>query len=291
MEPVHDTTALSDGYEAHARWWLPPSPSAGVLYLHGIESHGGWFEASASRLAEAGLAVVLPDRRGSGCNQVDRGHARSPLRLLADVAEHTATLRQRAKVDRIHIVGVSWGGKLAAAAIAAMPEGFDSLTMIAPGLFPRVDLPIAMKGLVAAAAVMAPRTKFRIPLRDPTLFTENPCRQVFIRDDPLRLHAVTARFLVASRQLDWLARRLPRRSLAKPVRVFLAQQDRIIKNEPTRRYVRSLGAADAAIVEYRGASHTLEFEADPGGFVADLAGWLTELSGRQSPDNPARNRQ
>ena len=44
---------LSDHCEAFARLWMPPSPRGAVLYLHGIQSHGLWFEESARRLAEA----------------------------------------------------------------------------------------------------------------------------------------------------------------------------------------------------------------------------------------------
>jgi hypothetical protein len=39
-----------------------------LLYLHGIESHGGWFLAAAEGLAERGATTYLLDRRGSGLN-------------------------------------------------------------------------------------------------------------------------------------------------------------------------------------------------------------------------------
>ena len=64
-----------------------------MLYLHGIQSHGGWFEGSACYLAEKGLHVLLPDRRGSGLNEAERGHARSAGRLLQDVVETMAWLK------------------------------------------------------------------------------------------------------------------------------------------------------------------------------------------------------
>ncbi|HMQ16427.1 MAG TPA: hypothetical protein PKC49_10665, partial [Phycisphaerae bacterium] len=48
----------ADGYVLSGRVWTPaqtPARSPAVLYLHGIQSHGGWFEWSASLLAQAGL--------------------------------------------------------------------------------------------------------------------------------------------------------------------------------------------------------------------------------------------
>ena len=101
---------FSDQYEAYARWWQPVRPRGAVLYLHGIQSHGLWFEASARRLAEAGFAVLLPDRRGSGRNDADRGHLPSAKRLLADLADCLNEIHVRTGFTRAHLVGVSWGG-------------------------------------------------------------------------------------------------------------------------------------------------------------------------------------
>ena len=42
---------LPDGYSAYARYWPVREPAGAVLYLHGIQSHCGWYEESARRLA------------------------------------------------------------------------------------------------------------------------------------------------------------------------------------------------------------------------------------------------
>jgi len=274
MGPSHDSIELSDGYRVHVRWWLPSAPVGGVVYLHGIESHGGWFEGSASRLAEGGFAVLLPDRRGSGCNRVDRGDAPSAGRLVLDVRELAEALRGRLADRKVHLLGVSWGGKLALAAISCAPDAFASLTLVAPGLFPRLDLPVMDKLRVAVSAVVARRRRFPIPLHDPQLFTSNPERVRFIGDDPLRLQEATASLLVASWWLDRRARRLGATKLPGPIHLFLAGQDRIIYNDPTRRLVRELTGTDRAITEYESAWHTLEFEPDPEPFFGDLVAWI-----------------
>ena len=60
------TIRLPDGYRAYARLWKANPSRAAVLFLHGIQSHAGWYDLSASRLAQAGFTVLQPDRRGSG---------------------------------------------------------------------------------------------------------------------------------------------------------------------------------------------------------------------------------
>jgi alpha-beta hydrolase superfamily lysophospholipase len=62
-----------------------------------------------------------------------------------------------------------------------------------------------------------------------------------------------------------------------PVLVLLAGQERIIRNEPTRRYVERFASADKTVIEYPEAHHTLEFEPDPERFIADLRQWLVRV--------------
>ena len=55
LPPAPNSWTLSDGYVLQGRVWRPASGAArcAVLYLHGIQSHGAWFEWSAGRLALA----------------------------------------------------------------------------------------------------------------------------------------------------------------------------------------------------------------------------------------------
>src|SRR5262245_35827738 len=109
-----------------------------------------------------------------------------------------------------HVVGVCWGGKLAAAAAASRISRIALLTSIAPGIFPRLDLPLGEKMRVAWSLVTQPERSFPIPLNDPQLFTANPDRIGFVEQDSLSLRELTGSFLVASRRLDHVARRLPK---------------------------------------------------------------------------------
>ena len=198
-EPV--TLELSDGYHAFARWWKCGTSSRTVIYLHGIQSHGGWFVDSASHLAAHGLSVLMPDRRGSGQNAAERGHASSARRLVEDTLEAVRWARHATGAGRVHLLGVSWGAKLALAAQQAEPLSVSSLALISPGLFSKVDLSLLTKVVVGFSGLLHPRRYFDIPLNEPELFTANPRRIRFIADDPLRLRCATASFMIASRRL------------------------------------------------------------------------------------------
>lgn len=246
-----------------------------VLYAHGIQSHPGWFSGSAAFLAQRGHSVYCLTRRGSGDSPALRGHASSAGQLLADVEAAMEFIQQRTQAPRVHLVGVSWGGKLLAAYAAQEAAGrkIASLTLVAPGLAPRVDVSAWTKLRIAMSLLAAPRRLFDIPLSDVELFTDNPQMRQYLRDDPLRLLRATARFLYASRCLDRQMARLPRGALKMPVALLLARTDRIIDNPQTLAMVERLTDGRAVVQEFDGC-HTLEFESDPRPFFEAVAASL-----------------
>jgi len=274
--PQIETIRLSDGYRAVVRWWRRERPRGAVLYLHGIQSHGGWYGESGGLLAEKGLTVLMPDRRGSGMNREQRGHAASADQCLSDVKEMLDLLLRTTGLPTAHVVGVSWGGKMAAALAAASPSKVRTLTLISPGLFPKVDMTAAAKVRVALALVNDRHRLFDIPLNDPRLFTANPERIAWLEHDELMLRQVSASFLLASRHLDRRARQLRRSGWRGGVHLFLAGRDKIINNERTREWLAELGPSDAQTTAYPDGEHTLEFEADNRPFLDAVVDWIVE---------------
>jgi alpha-beta hydrolase superfamily lysophospholipase len=286
----------SDGYRWRYRRYVPVGPArAEVVCLHGIQSHAGWYEYSCRRLQQAGFAVSFLDRRGSGLNQQDRGDAVGGFRrLLDDIGEYLSALRQTgvggqgitdssppgvdARKKPIFLVAISWGGRLGAALQWRHPGLVDGLALLCPGIFPQVGSGLAMLFKVLWSRLFAPRRLFPIPLNDPTLFTANERWQQFIRDDPLALHQASGRFLFTNNRLSRYLWMVPKR-VRIPVLLLLAGNDRIIKNERTRRYVGRFASSDKQVIEYPGAHHTLEFERDPDRFIADMLAWLERICG------------
>jgi alpha-beta hydrolase superfamily lysophospholipase len=272
------TVRLPDGYEAYARYWRPQQCRGAVLYLHGIQSHAGWYERSAACLCEAGFAVLQPDRRGSGRNQPDRGHADSADQLLTDGRACLAELARRSGCNSCCLLGVSWGGKMAAAMHADNDDGISSLVLVTPGLFPIVDVSAAEKFRIGWSMVSKPRRSYDIPLNDPELFTAVPKWIEFLRNDELQLHQATAGFFLASRRMDKVARKLPR-ARSVPLHLMLASDERIIDNAETRAFVRDMHWPHRRITAYENSRHTLEFDPDCDYYLEDLVRWVSDPHG------------
>lgn len=276
IEPSYEIQTARDGYALHTTRWPPDGPTKGrVLVLHGVQSHGGWYHNLGRTLASRGYEAMFPDRRGSGKNEDDRGHARSSWQLLDDVAVTLRTLHDADPVMPIALAGISWGGKLAVIAAAKHPELVDALALICPGLHPRVDVGRGERLRIALAFFTNRRKRFPIPLADPALFTDSPEGQSFIANDPLSLRTATASLLAASRFIDRGVAKV-RGKVRQPALLMLAGYDRIVDNARTLSYFEGIGSPRPRVIEYPEGHHTLEFDPDPSRYALDLADWLDE---------------
>ncbi|MCB9853243.1 MAG: alpha/beta fold hydrolase [Phycisphaerales bacterium] len=270
---------LADGYEIRLRWWAAAgdAPKRGVvLYFHGIQSHGGWYEASGAALSAAGFDVCMPDRRGSGLNAAPRGHCVSVEQTASDAEALLRYACEASEFNAAHLFGVSWGGKQGVWLAQAMPDRVASITLACPGLFPKVDLTTTDKFRVAMAMVNDRDKLFDIPLNSASYFTDNPERIRFVDEDPIKLTQVSASFLLASRQLDKRLRKFDRSSYRGPVHLMLAGKERVIDNARTRAWFDALPSEMKRLSEFPEASHTIEFEQDPSAFLEAVVGFVTD---------------
>jgi alpha-beta hydrolase superfamily lysophospholipase len=276
-----DIFTVSDGYPLRYRRFEPDKELRGtVVGVHGIQSHGGWYEYSCRKLSEAGYRVIYPDRRGSGLNQQARGDTPSFGRLLDDLTEIVRSDVVRTRADTcsvpVFLMAVSWGGKLAVALQRRQSNLVDGLIVLCPGIFPQVGLPISQRLGILGVRVLTPHRLFPIPLNDPELFTASPRWREYIRTDPLALRQATARFLVESVRLDRYLRAAPS-DVKVPTLLLLAGKDRIIRNDKTHRFFQRFAAADKNAITYAQAHHTLEFEPDPDRFIGEMVRWLGRI--------------
>lgn len=244
-----------------------------VVYLHGIESHAGWFALAARRLQGLVYDVYCLDRRGSGLNRENRGFASgdalSAGQLLEDLAAFVRPLRRR--YPRVVLTGLSWGGKLALAYALEHPGEIDGLVLVTPGLVPAVDLsPLAKLGVVAAG-LLRPEAAFAVPIPS-AMFTTTPAWRGYIEEDPLRLRRATARFFLATRALD---RRVAARSGERRTSTLLvlAGRDRIIDNAATTALLERGDRSTLTVLGYPDQTHAVQLDA-PDRLARDMDRWL-----------------
>ena len=270
--PALATFRASDGNVSYFRRYDPEGPAkARLVFIHGIQSHGGWYTRSCAKLAEAGYEILFLDRRGSGFSTAHRGDAPGFRRLLDDVGEFVGQLPQDGLPK--FLAAISWGGKLGVGLEYRHPGKIDGLALLCPGFFPIVKPPLLQRLLIGRARVRCPSKCFPIPLNDPKLFTGSAKWQEYIARDRHALREATARLLFSSLALDFYLKRA-RKRVNVPVLLMLAESERIIDNAKTRAFVEKFPTSDKTVQFYAGAHHTLEFEPDGHPFVDDLKTWI-----------------
>lgn len=265
----------ADQQKLVVRHWPHPDPIGEVVCLHGIVSHGGWYEASCAHLADHGFQVHFLERRGSGLNAQPRGDVDAWTTWLSDLRGYLQQLpKNRCRI----LLGISWGGILATTLARRHPELLDGLALVCPGLQSFKAANGRQRFLLRLAARLGLNDlRVNIPLQDPALFTNSREGRQYVAQDPLALRKITVRFANCNLQLLQEALTAPE-SIQAPVLLMLATDDPVTDNESTRRFVARMGNPDQTVIEYPGASHTLEFEDDPSPYFRDLTRWCTRIA-------------
>ena len=267
----------SDGSELAYLSYRHPGARTALVYLHGIESHAGWFALTADALSEEGFDVYCLDRRGSGINRENRGlrsgHVDDYTTLLEDIRAFISPLHDH--YDKVFLVGLSWGGKLALAYGLTHPEDVQGLVLITPGLRSLVDVSFPNKLKIVLLSPLYPTARVPTPIH-PEMFTTTPVYLDYIREDPLRLTSATVRFFWQSHRLDkYVERHIADNQL--PVLLFLAGQDRIIDNAGVLELLQQGQAPGLDVLNYEDQTHSIQLDAVQR-LTDDMTEWMRNLS-------------
>ena len=250
------------------------SPRGVVIAVHGIQSHSGWYTDSSLAMANSGWDVYFADRRGSGLNGQNRGHADHALRLLNDLKQLIHLAKHEHPRRPIVLLGLSWGGKLASAFAAMNADLIQRLILLYPATDSFVGPNLWNRMLLRFAKHHDIRKRLiALPFTDARCFTNQSEFQSRIENDPLALNAVTTGFLNSTRDLDQIVHQ-HQDKITLPTLLMLAQGDRIVNNKKVKQRIASWPVTDLSTIEYAAAEHTLEFCSQRLTFFQDLAYWL-----------------
>ncbi|MEO0651118.1 MAG: alpha/beta fold hydrolase [Planctomycetota bacterium] len=124
-------------------------PRGGVTIVHDLGEHGMRYVPLAEALVKAGWALALPDMRGHGASEGERGHCwglPEPVRDIHSVQDHVAyRLPDHPKI----LIGVGVGALYALAYALEGLGAVNGLVLLAPVLEPKLTPPPAPGGLKA----------------------------------------------------------------------------------------------------------------------------------------------
>jgi muconate cycloisomerase len=209
--------------------WVHPSPVATLVVLHGLQSHAQWFAEAADGLLERGLSVYALERCGSASSPGRSGDIDRYRSWFEEAGRLVDFARAQQPEVPVHLLGHCFGANVALGAALERPDDVASLIMLTPGLHITPDYSPVEKVRIAAAGLLSPQRRFRVPQED-RLFTRDPDVLAWIEADSLGSKTLSARCLLQTgRMVSSLRRRLG--DLAVPLLVIEATQDRIADND------------------------------------------------------------
>ncbi len=118
-------------FRGYQTWFREVGPEDGLalLCLHGGPGSTHHYFEPLERLAEDGRRVVLYDQLGCGSSDRPDDPELWTLELFLD---EVGTVRSALRLDRIHLLGSSWGSMLAMEYVLTKPRGLASLTLNSP---------------------------------------------------------------------------------------------------------------------------------------------------------------
>ncbi len=245
-------------------------PVGGVTILHTAGDHGGRYLRAGNALADAGWAVALPDLRGHGRSEGERGHSaglKEVVRDLGAVQDHLAyRLPDAPKV----LVGVGLGAVYALAYATEKPGTLAALVLISPLLAASFEPPAAPSGLKKFFHKVGPTSPGRTGLR-PEQLTSVADEQRAWSDDPLTHDVITLR---ASEQAVEAAQsaRLSLADLEVPVLCLYGADDSLAQADD----VRAFEGDDLSVEVFAGSRHDLLHDVAADEVTQRLSAWLAE---------------
>lgn len=112
-------------------WYRDVGPEGGVplVCLHGGPGSSHWYFEPLEQLAEDGRRLVVYDQLGCGASDRPDDPDLWTVELFLD---ELRTVREALGLDRIHLLGTSWGAMLAIEYALTRPHGLVSLTLNSP---------------------------------------------------------------------------------------------------------------------------------------------------------------
>lgn len=248
----------------------PADATRTLIVVHGYADHGGRYIERLTPWAEAGWRILLPDLRGHGRSDGQRGAIRDWSEYLDDVNRVAALVTTPA--SRTAILGHSNGGLITASWLIANSSRVATAVLSSP-LMGIAIVPPAWKA--AAGRILSrivPQASLPSEIK-PAMVSRDPATVASYAHDPLVHHVVNARwFTEALAAMDNCFAQSAR--ITPPTLVMQAGADQLVSASQSARFAR--GLPNATFEEVTDGFHELLFDLGGAEHAARMLRWLDQ---------------
>jgi len=185
---------LQNGLRVYAQQYLPEGDSPTIVLLNGLTYTTKPWQKTAQTLADSGFGVLMYDMRGMGKTLEATGPATDIIPMQQQVEDLHQLLQER-NLNRVDVVGLSYGGAIALGFTSKYPEMVSHQILLAPYVKALKSLDDSVQQKVKWHRIMQPndsRTDSELYdkyLKD-VIYQTYPIYEPVVKEHPWRLEAV-----------------------------------------------------------------------------------------------------
>ncbi|MEZ5976154.1 MAG: alpha/beta fold hydrolase [Planctomycetota bacterium] len=207
-------------------------PRGAVTVLHDAGDTGSRYREVAQHLAQAGWAVALPDLRGHGRTEGEKGHSNGLREVVRDVEEIQNHLSYRLPDEPKVLIGQGLGANYAVAYALDRPGSLAALVLVAPLFEVPFQEPVKPGGLKGMFKKVTGQSLGSTGYRGQDLSTDASVQQAWDRGQDGVGQAFSLRAIQEARRSQAMLNQLAQTGL--PVLVLAGEQDPFVPAERCR---------------------------------------------------------
>ena len=279
MKHLETSYLTHDGLQLYLQAWLPDSPKAGLLLIHGLGEHSGRYASLVDRLVTEGIAVFTFDGRGHGRSVPGKPDAyfASYRDYLEDIDALFGKVLAYLPGLPAFLYGHSMGGGMAAGYVIRYQPQAAGVILSSPAIKEAENtskLLIAVSGLISK---WLPRLK-ALKL-DATRISRIPEEvQAYLSDSLNYTQAIPARTAHEVYQLMQMIQ-ADAASFELPVLVVHGTEDGLTNRKGSELFVQKAQTEDKTLRLFPGGYHELIHDHDREEMIQTVVDWVKERMG------------
>lgn len=265
---------LNDGTPIYYQKYMPESPRAIIIFLHGFGDHVARYGSFTRYFVTRGYGVCLFDYRGHGRSGGRRTHVNKFYDYLYDISQFIEFIKSNSPDAPILLAGHGFGGQLAINFVVKYSKGVRGVILSAPSFGVKMEVPKWKLKLGTFAAKWLPI--YRVPTNiDPAKLSDDPKIAEEYAKDPYIVRDISVRCgYEIYKNMELLMAMASRIHL--PILLLHGSADRMTDPEATKRFFMRLPAINKKLKVYQGGGHEIFNDRDKNEAFQDISTWLEE---------------